>query len=445
MFRTRIASLLIWAAGCGGAGSPTAGPDAPADPAPLPLPQAERPAVDAEVIGMPGDRVNGLDAYYVTTMLGWLAPEGDVIFEAVIQWKPDNTLGCGILRRAPEGHVHTLLMQGQPLPGTGGGVVRHPELPLESRGDLLLMEADVEGGAIGHGLFGVPRAGGVPRLLAEGRFLRAVIAEDGTVLAQRAEDYAIVAIAPDQPATVLLPDCEPGFSSDGRCLVARRGQVAWEVAPDGSTRRILGIDDPVPGTTGTVTRVRGAQVNDAGAFVVHVETDDPACPEALLRITDSVEVLVRCGAPAPGTTQRIERIVPAAGRSADVVFAAGLESSGTVVYCAPPGEPPVLVASSGPDYRIRESEVVVDGARIAFGATTPEWDAVYRIAPGEAPERLMGTDGAVPAAGGAALQSFPIPLEIAIDIDGNGRTLVHAGLVEARRPDATLGALLLVR
>ena len=62
------------------------------------------------------------------------------------------------------------------------------------------------------------------------------------------------------------------------------------------------------------------------------------------------------------------------------------------------------VAASGPDYRIRETEVVVDGASIAFGATTPQWDAVYRIAPGRAPERLMGTDGAVPAARDAELR-----------------------------------------
>lgn len=132
------------------------------------------------------------------------------------------------------------------------------------------------------------------------------------------------------------------------------------------------------------------------------------------------------------------------------MFTAGTERSGNVVYCARPGEPPVPVAASTASYRIREADVVADGARIAFGASLLEAGnvaelAVYRVRPGEQPERVMSTDAAVPAAGNAWLRSFPIPLGEAIDIDGNGVALVHAGLVESRRPDATLGALLLVR
>jgi len=445
-FRTLpVTAMLALLTACGGGvGAPGSAP-APADPAPSPAPQEPTPEIDADVIGMPGARVPGLSANYVTTMLGWLAPEGDVVFEAVIQWKPDNTLGCGILRRAPDGNVHPLLMQGQPLLDTGG-VVKHPKLPIEARGDVLVMPAEVEGGAVTHALFAVPRGGGLPRLLGEGTFLAAEAVDGDSVLAQREEDGALLRLAVGQPPEVLHPGCDAGFSTNGRRAVVRDGGDAFVVGLDGTARRILGRGDAVPGTSGAVALVTGAWVNDADAFVLQVRTDDAACPEALLRIADGgTEVLAVCGTPAPGTPDLIDRLVVATGRSPDVVFAAGTRTAGAIVFCARPSELPVSVATDGPGYRIRENEVVVEGARIAFGAAGATWDAVYRVEPGRAPERLAGTDGVVPAAGGAALASFPFPLAAALDLAPDGTALLHAGLVEARRPDATLGALLLVR
>ena len=99
-----------------------------------------------------------------------------------------------------------------------------------------------------------------------------------------------------------------------------------------------------------------------------------------------------------------------------------------------------------------EPHIVIDGSgKIAFGAVLfddaglPAANAVLRVAPGEAPVRVLSTDALVPAADGALLRSFLYPLRSAIDVDSKGRTLVHVGLVQARRPEATLGALLLVR
>ncbi|MHC4939445.1 MAG: TolB-like translocation protein [Planctomycetota bacterium] len=444
MLRITILSLVVACVACGGGGGGEPpvheSPPAQFDPPPAPLPQ--QPPVDAEVIGFPGDPVPGMNATYVSTALGWLGPQGDVVFEGVIQWRHDLSLGCGILRRAPNGQVNTLLMQEQPLPGTGGRV-KHPRLPIETRGDLLVMPAEVKDGVIEHGLFAVPRGGGTPKLLAEGRFVRAVSTPDGTVLAQR-DDLSLVRIPPDGPAELLCPGCDPGFSTDGSCVVVRRSGVAWVIELDGTERRILGVDDLVPGTAGTVTYIRGAWVNDAGAFVLHVQTSDTQCPEALLRITDRIEALAICGAAAPGVGDVVQRIRVAGGRSEDVVFTAGTAASGNVIYCARPGEAPMPLARDTASVRIREADVVADGAQVAFGASQSDGElAVYRIAAG-GPERVMSTDAPVPAVD-AALRRFPIPLGEAIDIDATGVTLVHAGLVEQRRPDATLGALLLVR
>jgi len=436
----RFSILAMFAVACGG-GAPAAKAPQPGLPGGATPENDPLPAVHAEAIGVPGDPVPGLNAYYVTTMPGWLSPQGDVVFEAVIQWKPDNTLGCGILRRAPDGNVNPLLMQGQPLPGTGG-VVKHPKLPIESRGDTLVMPADVEGGSVAHALFAVPRAGGAPVLLAEGPFSAAVFADDGSVLAQRGGD--LLRVVAGATPEVLCTGCEPGFSTDGARAVVRRAGAAWAVGLDGAMTRIAGFGDAVPETAGTITLVRGAWVNDAGAFVVHADTSDPDCPEALLRFAGGVEVLAVCGGPAPGTTDTIERIRVAHGRSDDVVFAAGTASSGAVVYCARPGEAPVPVAFSGGDFRIREAEVVVDGERIAFGAVTQAGEEIHRVGPGAGAARILFTDASVPAAGGATLAAFTRPLPGALDVASDGRALVHAGLVEERRPGATLGALLLV-
>ena len=453
--RNLILPIILLCVACGG-GNGTADPETETpvqfDPPPEPRATASQPPVEAEVIGLPGQVVPGLDATYVTTMLGWLAPEGDVVFEAVIQWSADKSLGCGILRREPGGSVHTLLMQGQPLAGTGGGHVKHPKLPLETRGDTLVMPADVEGGDIEHGLFAVPRTGGEPRLLAAGLFVAATATPDGTVLALREDQggFSVISISPQAPAEILCPDCDAGFSTDGTCVVVKKSNVAWVIEMDGSTRRLIGLDDVVPGTAGVVTFIRGAWVNDAGAFVVHIQTSDDECPEALLRIGDEIEVLARCGSPAPGTQDVIERIGVASGRSHDVVFTAGTAKSGTLIYCARPGEGPVVVARGDSSLRVHDADVVADGPQIVFGAALLEQgivaqEAVYRVRAGEAPERIMSTDADVPAAGNARLTRLFVPVREGADVSSDGTAIVHAGVVQARRPDATLGVLLLVR
>jgi hypothetical protein len=124
--------LAVAAASCGGA-SPVALPGTGAPPAsPSPNPPVTSaplfPAVEGEVIGLPGAAVPGLDAVYVATELGWLGPDGDVVFEAVIRWNATQKLGCGILRLGPDGNVNTVLMQDQALPATSGGIVKHPWL-----------------------------------------------------------------------------------------------------------------------------------------------------------------------------------------------------------------------------------------------------------------------------------------------------------------------------
>ena len=71
---------------------------------------------------------------------------------------------------------------------------------------------------IEHGLFAVPRGGGTPKLLAEGRFSRAIAAPDGTVFAQRSDDSAVLRIPPDAPAEVVCPTCDPGnWCNDHTC------------------------------------------------------------------------------------------------------------------------------------------------------------------------------------------------------------------------------------
>ncbi|MEM8883897.1 MAG: hypothetical protein AAGD14_07510 [Planctomycetota bacterium] len=449
--------LLVVVAACGGGSSAEPAPANESEPAPEPpasLPQATQPDVEAEIIGKPGDPVPGLDASYVTTLLGWLAPDGDVIFEAVILWNRDKTLGCGILRRAADGEVNTLLMQGQLLPDTGGGRVKHPKLPLEARGDTLVMAAEVEGGDIEHGLFAVPRTGGTPRLLAEGVFRRARVGEDGDVIAEAATPNGtqVWRIPTDGPAEVLCDRCDDGISSDGTTVVFERDDAAYRIDADGATTRLIGRDDPVAGTLGVVTLVLAAELNDADAVVVHVATSDAACPEAIFRFDENgVEVVARCGEPigsAPGTAESLRL---AAGRSRDVVFAARLSGPGapaSAVYCARPGEPALPVVQSTQRVRVLEEHVVADRDRIAYGVQLyedglPVAEGVFRTGTG-APERVVSTDADVPAAG-ARLRSFPYPLRHGVDVDGDGRLLVPAGLVEARRPSATLGTLLLVR
>ncbi|MGQ0614704.1 MAG: hypothetical protein ACT4PV_13290, partial [Planctomycetaceae bacterium] len=156
-------ALFLAVAGCGGASPPPPAPTLPSPPA-LPPPAAAPllPAAEGDLVGMPGHPVPGMGATYVWTGLGWIGSDGDVIFEAVIRFDADLALGCGILRRARDGLVNPVLMQDQALTGTGGGRVKHPQLPLHAAGETLLIPALVEGGAVRRALFEVPRAGGGP-------------------------------------------------------------------------------------------------------------------------------------------------------------------------------------------------------------------------------------------------------------------------------------------
>lgn len=467
-------SLFACLVACGGGGSGETGPelqsgdpDPGPDPVPAPLPIPQQAPVDAEVIGLPGDPVDGLPATYVATLLGWIAPEGDVIFEAVIDWNATHSLGCGILRRAADGRVHTLLMQEQLLPRTDGGRVRHPRLPLEVRGDTIVMVADVDGGNIQHGLFAVPREGGSPTLLASeetGEFVAATVTGNGSVIAEiaRPGGRAILFIAPGEAPRTICSGCDEGFSTDGTCVVVRRDNAAWLVEFDGSEQRIGGIGDPVPGGTGTVTGVRGAWVNDTGAFVLHLDTDDETRPDLLVRLPPqggAPQVIAVCGEQAPGLDGTVKEIIVAAGQGDDVVFGATIaEGTGgpAAIFCARPGAAAeVLVASGdrvdGKRIAVLEPAVVTDrNGQVAFGAAVFEnglvsAHGVYRVAPGSAPQRVLTNDALVNNTGGAQLRSFLYPLRYAIDVAADGTTLVHAGLVEARRPTATLGALLLVK
>jgi len=460
---------------CGGGGTDAPQLQQAADdaedpvPEPLPIPAAQQPPVDAEVFGVQGQLVDGLDATYVTTELGWIAPDGSVIFEAVIQWRANrNALACGIFRRAPDGRVSTLLLQDQRLPDTEPGRVIHPQLPLESSATTLLLPADIVDGTYAHGLFAVDPGSGKTALLAgddQGRFVGAHVTQDGSVLAEidRPDGRRIVIIEPGQAPRVLCDRCRPGLSTDGTCAVVRHDDAAWMLEFDGTQRRIGGIGDPAPAGGGTVVGVRGAWINEAGAFVLHLDSDAEQHPDMLVRLPVSgtpVEVLATCGADAPGIPGQVAQIHVAAGRGEDVVFAASLTgnpTTGAAVFCARPGEAPMPLMASGDaidgvKIAILEPHVVIDGSgRIAFGAMIFDKDGyasatgVFRVAPGEAPERVLSTDATVPAADGAMIKSFLYPLRYAIDVDATGRTLVHVGLIEARRPDATLGALLLVR
>jgi len=461
--------------GCSGGGDSApqlqqAPDDSPA-PAPLPFPRpiAQQPPVDAEVFGVQGQPVDGMDATYVSTELGWIAPDGSVVFEAVIQWSADrNNLACGIFRRAPDGQVNALLLQDQRLPAGEPGTIIHPQLPLESGAATLLLPADIVDGSYLHGLFAVPVGGGAPTLLAgdnDGRFVGATITAEGSVLAEvsRPGGRRVLLIEAGKDPRVLCDHCEPGLSTDGTCAVVRHDDAAWMIEFDGNQMRLGGIGDDAPHGNGTIIGVRGAWINDAGAFVLHLDSDAEEHPDMLVRIEasgDPVEVLAACGADAPGIEGTVEQIHVADGRGEDVVFAARLVHNGTAgaaVFCARPGEHPVPLVASGdvidgvriavltPHVVVDRSGSVAFGAAIYDSAGLPAAEGVFRTPPGELPQRVLSTDARIPSADGALLQGFIYPLRQAIDVDATGRTLVHVGLVEDRRPDATLGALLLVR
>lgn len=457
--------------GCGGgstlgnaAEAPIEAPASNDPPAAAPL----LPAVEGEIIGFPGAAVPGLDASYVTTGLGWLGADDDVIFEGVIQWRATLELGCGILRRRGDGTVNAVLMQGQLLPGTGGGRVKHPGLPLEARGETLVIPALVDGGTIARGLFAVPRGSGTPVLLAAettGEFVAAEIADDGTVVVEvEDETSSILVVPPGGAPQVLCTGCAPGFSTDGTSVVVRQAGRAVALDLDGTPRALLAAGDAAPGTAGLVTGIRDAWVTaDGGAFVVHATTDDPERPDVLVRLLEGAapDVVAACGAPAPGTSGVFESIEPAAGRSVDIVFGARVDGDParvTAVFGAPPGQGAALLAATGDAAADLDAELGIgtrdvvagDGARTAFGASVLRDGVAIAtgvfVAAGDGTTTRVATTGAPVAARPATtVARFLFPLRDAVDVDRDGRTLVHVGLVEERRPDATLGALLLVR
>ena len=90
-----------------------------------------------------------------------------------------------------------------------------------------------------------------------------------------------------------------------------------------------------------------------------------------------------------------------------------------------------------------------DGARAAFGAWLlldggGEAFGVFSGGAG-APARLLTTSAPVAALANTTVSGVLCPVRDAIHAKADGRTLIHVGLKETRRPEATLGALLLVR
>lgn len=423
------------------------------------------PDVEGEVIGVPGTPVPGLDATHVLTEPGWLGPGDDVVFAGVIRWNVSGRLGCGILRRAPDGTIHPVLMEQQPLPGTGGRV-KHPSLPLETLGDTLVIPAVVEAGEISQGVFAVPKSGGEPVLLVgvgEGEdlgpngFVRALALADGSVLTEfrQPSGISVLLVPPEGDPVVLCDRCEPGFTTDGASVVVVRHGAALRVDLGGDATRLLGPGDAAPGANGLVTFVLEAWVDPDGRFLVHARTNDPARPDVFVRLGDEVEVLAACGAPAPGTAGTFEELFPARGPGADAVFGAtiaGDTARPAGVYCARPGEAPQLLAASGDRARdldvplaISGPDVVAsEGARVAFGAALfgSDVDGVFAH-DSSSIERVVTRDARLAARPEAEVVGFPHAIRDAVHAKADGRTLVHVAIRE--RPDAILGALLLTR
>ncbi len=462
-----IASLLC---ACGGA-SPSVAPaaaQAPAPPQEAPPVVAEPllPAIEGEVIGMPGEPVPGLNANYVWTGLGWLGPDDDVVFEALVRFRPSLALGCGIFRRAADGTVHAVLMQGQALPGTGGGTVRHPGLPIESDRDLLLLPALVEGGTITQGLFAVSKRGGAPALVhgeTAGVVTRAEFGDGGTVILEisRGDLVTILAVEPSGAERVLCTGCERGFSTDGRTVLVRTPHGAEAVDIDGTARTLLRVGDPAPGGAGVVRAVLDARITPAGDAIVHATTDDATRPALLWRAGTAGEVVATSGAHAPGTLGRFGALFPAAGDGEDVLFGAVVDGDpdrGAGIFAARAGEPPALLAGDGlvasglphPLAPLVRDAVSGAGGAAAFAA------AVFRdgerIATGVflsdgrgGARRLLTTDARVPTLEPSRVIGFEYELRDAVRVAADGRVLVHARLRLDRLPDASLGALILLR
>ena len=126
------------------------------------------------------------------------------------------------------------------------------------------------------------------------------------------------------------------------------------------------------------------------------------------------------------------------------------------IFCARPGTDPELVAASGDKagdldavLAISTPDIVARDNRTGFAASVFQQglksaEGVF-VHEGGKTRRILTTDARLAAVRNAALTGFLYPLRDAIRLDTVGRTLVHVAISEDRRPDARLGALLLVR
>ena len=426
------------------------------------------PPLQGELVGMPGTPAPGLGASYVTSGPGWLGPDGDVIFEAIVRWHSNLEIGCGIFRQAPDGSVNIVLIQGQPLAGTGGGHVRHPSLPLHASGDTLVLTALVEDGTVDHGLFAVPKEGGDPVLVLAtptGVITSAVITESGTVVAEVFEPTgpSVVKVDPGQPPVTLCGACESGFTTDGESVLVEHSGGAWQIdLNDGSSVPVVLPGDPAPGQSGTVLNVLDSRITPNGDVHLLLQTDDPAHPEVLVRIDDGVEVLAVCGAPAPGLPGLvIESIYPAHGNGNDAVFGAALSGSpvasinGAAVFVAPPAQAAHPVAATGDTslelqalLDVLEAETVSGAGGYSVYAATllkhgvPAAEGIFRHDPSGTVKLIATTDARVNVPGeDATVVRFGDPLAPRLDVAADGRVLTMVGVRLDRHPTATYWAL----
>jgi hypothetical protein len=464
---------LLFLTGCGGILGPIEWPDDPQPPSPAPLPAPRMPAVAATVIGLPGTRVPGMNASYVETGAGWLSPSGEVVFQAILLDDATTTLLCGIFRRSVAGLVNPVILQEQELPGTGGGYVQHPHLPLAAAGGDLVIPVEIADGLKDVGLFVVPAEGGTPLLVAsvdEGAFEQARLLGEGDLLVEvaTADDRAVVHVTEEAPPETLAVGIEKGYSTDGTTVVVRKEGAALAVEVESAAQRtIVGPGDPAPGSAGSVIEVREAWITEGGDFVVHADTNDPIHPDVLVRIGPALaappELVAACGAPAPGTDGLFGSLEPASGQESaqtdEVIFGAGIlgdPAVGGAVYCAEAGKEPELIASTGDpaadlagasvDPRPAEvaleegatlftAEILRSGAEVATGLFAQE--------AGEPLERLLTTDAPLSGLPGARIDSLLLPVGEAVQIREGVGTLVHAGILLDENPDEVVGALLL--
>jgi hypothetical protein len=448
-----------------GSGQTAETPDAgsvPDEPATAP----QLPDISGEVIGMPGRRVPGLAASYVGTGRGWLGPDDDVVFDAVVLWDSTKRIGCGILRSDSNGVVNKIMMQGQRLAGTDGGQVKHPGLPIAGDSRSVVMSVGIDGGSFERGLFRVDLDGLNPVLLAvedSGSFHNAVIADDDTVLVAHTDSSgsSLLAITDDE-TTTLLDDIRPDFATDGSTVVAHDGLTAWHLELDGTRERLLGTGDPVPGMAAAmVESIASAWITADGVPVVHARTNDPDRPDAIVRFDAAPELVAACGDPAPGSDKTYLELHPAAGSTEDIVFGALLAGDGertSAIFCARPGEAVGVLAASGDPagdlgvpMLVSMSDVVATGGGGAIFVSLildPSQTGdigVFTVTSSGGVERRVTTNARVSDVDGGTVTKFLLAFRESMDLAEDGTSLVHVGIELDRQPGATYGALIRTR